>query len=141
VRNSRSQEWGTPRHIFDPLHAEFQFQRDVAASRENHILPTYWTADDDALRQDWPGVVWCNPPYSSNLIGRFVEKAWRESQNGSTCVLLVPVRADLGWWHDYALRGEIRFIRGRVKFAGMKTTAPFACCVIVFRPPVAEATP
>lgn len=127
---------GTPRALFLQLDAEFHFTLDAAASATNALVQNYYSSDMDALSKPWPGVVWCNPPYSSALIGRFVEKAWRESQSGSTCVLLVPARCDVGWFHDYALRGEIRFIRGRVKFAGQKATAPFPCCFVIFRSPV-----
>jgi site-specific DNA-methyltransferase (adenine-specific) len=31
---------------------------------------------------------------------------------------------------------EIRFIRGRLKFANAKNSAPFPCAVIVYRPKV-----
>lgn len=54
-------------------------------------------------------------------------------------VLLVPARTCTRWWHNYAMKAtEIRFIRGRLKFGGAKTGAPFPSCVVVFK---AEPTP
>jgi hypothetical protein len=50
-------------------------------------------------------------------------------------VCLVPARTDTRWWHDYAVQGEIRFIRGRLKFGGHKANAPFPSAVVIFRPP------
>lgn len=32
------------------------------------------------------------------------------------------------------MKGEIRFIRGRLKFGGLKNSAPFPSAVVVFRP-------
>ncbi|MFX5570793.1 adenine methyltransferase, partial [Acinetobacter baumannii] len=34
----------------------------------------------------------------------------------------------------YCLGREIHFIRGRLKFGGSSSNAPFGCCVVVFRP-------
>ena len=49
-------------------------------------------------------------------------------------VALVPVRTDARWFQDYCLGREIHFIRGRLKFGGSTSNAPFGCCVVVFRP-------
>ena len=38
-----------------------------------------------------------------------------ESQGGAIVVGFVPTRTDTAWWHDYSLKGEIRFLRGRLK--------------------------
>lgn len=134
-RHRGNDSTGTPRALFLQLDTEFGFTLDAAASAENALVSTYYTEADDALAQPWaPHVVWCNPPYKSDGVGAWMAKAWKESRLGATVVLLLPVRADLSWWHDYALRGEIRFIRGRLRFEGNKTSAPFASCVVVFRP-------
>lgn len=131
---SRSQEWGTPRHIFDPLHAEFGFTLDAAATPENALLPRFFTAEDDALKAEWYGAIWCNPPFAR--CEEFVRKAEREAWYGrATVVMLVPVRSHTAWWHDVAVpRAEIRWIRDRFKFVGAPYNAPFPCCILVFRP-------
>ncbi len=74
-----------------------------------------------------------NPPYGRE-IGKWMEKAFHESCNGATIVCLVPSRTDTKWWHDYAMRGEITFIRGRLRFSGHKNSAPFPSAIIVFKP-------
>ena len=63
-----------------------------------------------------------------------MSKAYRESQAGATVVCLIPSRTDTGWWHDYAMKGEVRFIRGRLKFGGSVWNAPFPNAVVIFRP-------
>jgi site-specific DNA-methyltransferase (adenine-specific) len=74
-----------------------------------------------------------NPPYGRE-IGRWMKKAYESSLDGATVVCLVPARTDTCWWHDYAFKGEVRFIRGRLKFGGSKNAAPFPSAVVVFRP-------
>ena len=75
-----------------------------------------------------------NPPYGRQ-IGRWLAKAYRSSRDGPTVVCLVPARKDTAWWDDFAMRGEPRLLRGRLKFVGGKHSAPFPSAVVVFRPP------
>ena len=49
-------------------------------------------------------------------------------------VCLVPARTDTAWWHDYAAKGAVRFIRGRLKFGGHKNSAPFPSALVIFSP-------
>jgi len=86
------------------------------------------------LARPWSGNVFMNPPYGTT-IGLWMAKAWGESQRGALVVCLVPARTDTRWWHEYAVRGEIRFIRGRLRFGAGKYSAPFPSAVVVFRPP------
>ena len=67
-------------------------------------------------------------------IGKWMAKAYGESKNGATIVCLVPARTDTSWWHDHAMQGEIRFVRGRLKFEGATSSAPFPSAVVIFRP-------
>ncbi|MNG32997.1 hypothetical protein D3C84_1191410 [compost metagenome] len=48
-------------------------------------------------------------------------------------VCLVPSRTDTVWWHDYAVKGDIEFIKGQLKFGGHKNPAPFPSAVVVFK--------
>jgi site-specific DNA-methyltransferase (adenine-specific) len=74
-----------------------------------------------------------NPPYG-RAIGHWMRKALLESMSGALVVCLVPSRTDTAWWHDYAVRGEIRYLRGRLKFGGATNSAPFPSAIIIFRP-------
>jgi site-specific DNA-methyltransferase (adenine-specific) len=134
---SGSAEWSTPAAVFEPLHAEFGFMLDVCATRGNAKCRKFFTLADDGLSKPWRGSgVFCNPPYGRQ-IGLWVRKAWESSQEGATVVCLVPARTDSAWWHDYAMRAEIRFLRGRLYFErpdGSSGRAPFPSAVLVFRP-------
>ena len=130
--SSEKMDWGTPRDLFEELHGEFCFSIDVCAHERNAKLPRYWSPDDDGLSKDWSGeVCWMNPPYGRE-ISSWMRKAHEESQRGATVVCLVPSRTDTAWWHDYAMKGEIRLLRGRLKFEGAKHNAPFPSAVVVF---------
>lgn len=124
----------TPQDFFDRLDAEFGFDLDVCASPENAKCTIYFTKADDGLSRDWTGVVWLNPPYGRE-IGRWLRKA-NESvkDNGATVVCLVPARTDTNWWHEYVIKHEVRFVRGRLKFGNAKNSAPFPSAVVIMRP-------
>jgi phage N-6-adenine-methyltransferase len=141
---ARADDWETPPEVFDPLNREFGFTLDVAASPHNAKCERYLTHEQDGLISDWgQDVCWCNPPYGP-VIGRWIRKAWLASKYGATVVMLLPARTDTGWWHDYAQRGDVRFLRGRVRFlrkgerigdtSNGSATSPFPSAVVVFRP-------
>lgn len=131
--SSKTDQWSTPHDFFEKLNAEFGFDLDVCATPDNAKCPRYFTKLDDGLAQEWCGKVWMNPPYGRE-IGKWVEKAKESARGGATVVCLVPARTDTRWWHEHAMRGEIRFVRGRLKFGDAKFNAPFPCAVVVFRP-------
>lgn len=124
VFRSMSDEWRTPKSVYDALDAEFAFRFDPCPMQEY-----FW----DALYLPWQTPAFCNPPYSR--IAEWVKKAFDESKRdgGGLVVLLIPSRTDTRWWHEYVMRAkEIRFIRGRLKFGDAKNSAPFPSCVVVF---------
>lgn len=133
---SNSDEWATPQQIFDELDREFDFNLDPCASDTNAKCSRYYTETDDGLTQKWGGSrVFCNPPYSQ--IGQWVEKAYHESQQDETLVvMLIPARTDTRYFHDFIYhRAELRFIKGRLKFGNAKNSAPFPSMIVVYRGP------
>jgi phage N-6-adenine-methyltransferase len=155
--SSETCEWATPQEVFDAMNDKYGFELDVCATHENAKCEIYYTKEDDALSKEWsPSVCWMNPPYGRDM-GKWIEKAWTESQKGATVVCLVPARTDVKWWHEWAMRGKIEFHRGRMKFCKIdgtrlahkgpavmegrkkaQNTAPFATAFVIFEPPNAE---
>jgi phage N-6-adenine-methyltransferase len=130
--SSDSQEWTTPQDFFDSLDAEFHFTLDPCATPENAKCKRYFTKADDGLKQQWTGRVFMNPPYGRE-IGKWVKKAYEESQsNAEVVVCLLPARTDTRWWHDYCLRGDVHFIKGRLKFGKASNAAPFPSVIALF---------
>src|SRR5690349_4783281 len=113
--SSQSVEWSTPQDLFDDCNARFGFTLDAAAQPHNAKCARFFTPEQDGLAQSWAGeVVWCNPPYGARATADWVRKGYEESRRGATVVMLVPSRTDTRWFHDYAKRGDIEFIRGRL---------------------------
>ena len=131
--SSKTDDWATPMKVFRQLDHEFHFSLDVCADEHNAKCGQYFTREDDGLSQEWTGVCWMNPPYGKT-IGKWMQKAYESALQGATVVCLVPSRTDAAWWHDWAMKGEIRFLRGRIKFGGAKESAPFPSAVVVFNP-------
>ena len=130
---SRTDEWATPQDFFDRLNDKFHFTLDPCATKENTKCRRYFTTLDDGLNQKWSGRVFMNPPYGRE-IGKWIDKAYRESHtNAEVVVCLLPARTDTRWWHDYCLRGQIIFIKGRLRFGNAKNAAPFPSAVVLFQ--------
>lgn len=112
----------TPPELFDPLHAEFRFTVDAAATATNARLPRFWTEVENGLAQPWADErVWCNPPYSA--IRPWVEKMAEDA--AELAVMLLPAnRCEQAWWQDLVepVRDRpgsgitTRFLRGRPRF-------------------------
>ena len=131
--SSATDEWATPQAFFDEQDARWHFTLDVCAAAENAKCARHYTRASDGLSQSWAGErCWMNPPYG-RAIGHWMRKAYEESQGGALVVCLVPARTDTAWWHDYAAKGEVRFLRGRLKFGDGKNSAPFPSALVVFK--------
>ncbi len=131
--SSQSNEWTTPRSVFDELDGEFHFTLDPCCTHENAKCKRHFTAAENGLAQNWKGqTVFTNPPYGRE-IGLWMRKAYHSALAGATVVCLVPARTDTIWWHAYATKGEVRFLKGRLKFGNATASAPFPSAVVVFR--------
>lgn len=141
--SSKTDEWATPQKLFEELTHRYSIGLDVCATAENAKSKKYYEREADGLSQEWvlgaaPGTAaWMNPPYGRK-IGAWVAKAACEANRGLTIIALLPARTDTNWWHEYiqpildgSWRGEVKFLRGRVKFGDAKNSAPFpSVCVI-----------
>lgn len=129
--SSKTDLHSTPQDFFDRQNEKHNFTIDVCADETNSKCERYFSKGCNGLIQPWGGeVCWMNPPYGRE-IGKWMKKAY---ESGVKVVCLVPSRTDTAWWHDYAMKGEIEFIRGRLKFGGAKNSAPFPSAVVVFTP-------
>ncbi|WP_371801791.1 DNA N-6-adenine-methyltransferase [Candidatus Lokiarchaeum ossiferum] len=135
-------DWGTPQDLYDKLNAEFNFTLDACASAENTKCEKFYSKEQNALIQDWSkDIVFMNPPYSTKLQNNFVEKAYEESLKGATVVCLLPSRTSTIRFHKYCMKGEIRFLEGRLQFEGAPDPAPFPSMIVIFRSAIPEYLP
>ena len=120
--SSERQDWETPQALFEALDDEFRFDLDVCATAQNTKCRRFFSPAVDALRQTWRGTCWMNPPYGPK-IGCWMRKAFESSLN------------------DFAMRGEIRLVRGRLRFGSGRYTAPFPSAIVVFKPKTYRSFP
>ena len=131
---SKTVEWPTPQELYLPLHDEFRFEMDVAATAENTKCPAFWTKEQDGLVQPWARRNWMNPPYGRD-VPRWLARALDESKRGATTVCLIPARTNTGWFHALCLEAaEVRFVRGRPKFGDADHGLPLPLAVVIYRP-------
>lgn len=133
--SSVTNEWATPQWLFDALNKEFGFTVDVCATHENAKCEKHYTRLENGLMKSWAGeVAWMNPPYGDEIWDVMAKAFGSAIYERATVVCLVPSRTDTAWWHSFAMKHEIRFLRGRLKFGGAEDSAPFPSAVIVMRP-------
>lgn len=135
--SSEDLKWETPQDFYDKLDEEFGFTLDPCCVAETAKCSTFFTPEEDGLKQSWKGhTVFMNPPYGRE-IGPWMAKAAEESaMHRIEVVCLVPSRTDPKWWHDtvMAYGANVRFVKGRLKFGNSDTGAPFSSAVIIFGP-------
>ncbi len=128
-------EYETPDDTFEHWNDRLRLNCDVAATKDNAKLKNFMTQEQDGLRLSWHGLrVWCNPPYSQ--IDLWVEKAIRETEIGCPIVcLLLPSRTDRPWFTKLdnlrSQRCYLEYIKGRLKFKGAPSSAPFPSLIAV----------
>ena len=131
--NTQTDVWATPQWLFDALDKEFGFTLDPCSDGKNQKCAKHYTSQENGLLRDWgTETVFMNPPYSE--CDAWMRKAYGAAQEGATVVCLVPSRTDTDWWHRYAMKGEVRLLRGRLRFGDAEANAPFPSAVVVFRP-------
>lgn len=114
-------EWRTPPYLFAWLNKIFEFDVDLAASKENALCAKYYSERLDTSKEDvsWLSkgkVGFCNPPYSN--IDPWLWKAEREAFKGFTSVFLIPTPNGEERYGQYVFgcASEVYFITGRIAF-------------------------
>lgn len=121
LMSSISDEWQTPKKLYEELNNEFFFNDDPCP-----------LGGSGGLERDWGTPAFVNPPYSK--IKDWIKKGYEESLKNKIVVMLIPSRTDTKYWHEYVMKAaEIRFIKGRLKFNDGKGSAPFPSAIVVFR--------
>lgn len=126
-------EWLTPPDLLHKLGA-FDLDPCAPVNRPWNTARHHYTVEDDGLRQAWFGRVFCNPPYDTALIVRFIRKC-TEHRNA---IALTFARTDTRMFHEliFPKAYAILFIKGRLSFyhaTGERGgTAGAPSCLIAF---------
>jgi phage N-6-adenine-methyltransferase len=133
--SSAAEEWPTPSAFFTKLNRRYHFTLDPCATAENAKCRLFFTKQQDGLQQDWgTHSVFCNPPYG-RAVSKWARKCFEASQGGALVVLFVPARTDTRWFHSWVQgKADIEFIRGRLRFGGADTSAPFPSMLAIYSP-------
>ena len=120
-------EWYTPPEIIEAARTAMGgIDLDPASSdvaQETVKAKRYFTIEDDGLSKQWKGRTWLNPPYSTELLGKFVEKVL--TSKGPTCVLVNNTTETKSGQALLEQADAACFFNGRVRFLGPKeSTSP-----------------
>lgn len=151
-------QWRTPDLLFWGVNAMYgPLVLDLFADESNAKCPAWYSAEDNALTQDWAGrlielggAAFGNPPYSRSQyhekqaitgMTHIMSYASAQREKGGRYVFLVKSATSETWWPEDA--DHVCFIRGRIGFdlptwfkpANDKqkpTSAFFAGAIVVF---------
>lgn len=124
-------QWRTPDLLFWGINAMFgPLVLDLFADDSNAKCPTWYTAEDNALTQDWAerlaelgGGAYANPPYSRSQyhekqavtgMTHIINHAMAMREKGGRYVFLIKAATGEAWWPEDA--DHVAFIRGRISF-------------------------
>lgn len=109
----KSDDWYTPRYIFDALGCRFDLD-PAAAPSGDHVPATAKIFGGGGLEKPWHGFVWLNPPFGGrNGILPWLNKFFAHN-NG---VALMSDRTSAPWFQAAAKQANaILFLSPKVKF-------------------------
>lgn len=107
-----SNDWYTPKYIFDAL--ECRFDLDVAGPANPTNVPADSVISKNSLETPWTGFVWMNPPFGSrNGLQPWLTK-FIQHRDG---IALVPDRTSAPWFVESCRCVEnVLFVSPKVKF-------------------------
>lgn len=119
--NSGNNEWYTPKEYIEAAYKTMGVINLDPASNEiaNRVVKAekYYTAEENGLEKTWNGNIWLNPPYSSDLIGKFADKLLTERGNYTQAIVLVNNATETEWFNKIvSISSAVCFPKGRVKF-------------------------
>lgn len=124
-------QWCTPSALYWGISSIYGiFKLDLFTDGKNSKAPYFYTAEDNALTQDWSaklaevgGAAFGNPPYSRSSyhekqpitgVGHIMNHAMKMREKGGRYVFLLKAATSETWWPEHA--DHVCFIRGRIGF-------------------------
>lgn len=137
--NSGNNEWYTPAEYIEAAReAMSSIDLDPASNdiaQKVVKADTYYTAETNGLDKEWFGNVWLNPPYASELIGKFIDKLISERENYEQAIVLVNNATETEWFNKLiSIADAVCFPKSRVKFymPDGKTGAPLQGQAVIY---------
>jgi hypothetical protein len=109
----RSDDWFTPKFVFDALGCKFDLDVAAPEAGTRHVPAGRWL-HASSLDLDWHGFVWMNPPFG----GRYGLCPWLDKffAHGDG-IALTPDRTSAAWWQSACRRADATlFVAGKIRF-------------------------
>jgi hypothetical protein len=140
-----SNEYATPRRITRKLAEtlptdgdKFDLDSASGAEKEPHAHNLY-TLEDDGLRSEWFGWVWCNPPWSSPANDGRMKEAWLRRATGEIqrecvdgVVMLLPDDVSTEWFCTFGPKADYVSFIGRIKFGDVGRNPSFGVMLLTW---------
>lgn len=139
--NSGENEWYTPPEYLKAARAVLGVidldPASTKAANGNVQAEKFYTLKDDGLTKEWAGRVWMNPPYASELIGKFTNKLTQHylKDDISEALVLVNNATETAWFQEMAKHAAaISLVSPRIRFLSPDGTtgAPLQGQVILY---------
>lgn len=112
TNTKNNDEWLTPPYIIESL-GEFDLDPCAPIKRPWNTAGKHYTIEDDGIKQDWEGRVWCNPPYGKETF------MWmnRMAVHGNGIALIFARTETIGFHEQIWNKADaIFFFKGRLAF-------------------------
>ena len=113
---ARTDEWLTPPELLTALGGADSFDLDPCAPivRPWPTARDHYTIKDNGLLKPWHGRVWMNPPYSTDVFGRWMG---RLAEHG-TGISLIFARTETAAFFNFVWQraSAVLFLQGRLNF-------------------------
>ncbi|MCB1712779.1 MAG: hypothetical protein KDH96_09975 [Candidatus Riesia sp.] len=144
---SKNQCVGTDRRYIRKIMSEFNIVYDLAASRDNAIVPKFITKEQNSLTTSWSNIPelifnsnnwgWLNPEYQD--IMPWAKKCAQESLNGVNILMLVPASVGSKWYAKWVEPyAEVRFNGSRLIFEGHTCPYPKDTMLCLYKRGIVE---
>ncbi len=111
--HGETDEWHTPRYIFDALGERFDLDVAAPVDGPRHVPCGKWISEN-SLCALWFGFIWMNPPFGHQSTKRLWLRKFFNHENG---IALVPDRTSAPWFQEFAPRASvICWVSPKIKF-------------------------
>lgn len=104
----KENDYKTPPELYQKALEYFGIQKfdlDSCCSDEHIPANTYYkNGEKNGLYEEWKEFTWCNPPF--NECKKWIEKAFHECIRGNNIAMLLPVRTETKYWHEFILHNN-----------------------------------
>lgn len=114
-KQGKSNEWYTPKYIFDALDVVFDLDVASPVNRKYCSVPAKNFITENSLDMEWHGFIWMNPPFGN---GNNYKLKWiKKFINHANGIALFPDRTSAPWWQHFNKNCDARlFVDGKIKF-------------------------